>query len=72
MPDRMNTKIKRPVAIFFGSAEDLLLSPGLRACDKTLRGAMILLRWRAEKRPSKSIVMLEWIQLSISSDRAHL
>ena len=35
MPDRMYTKIKRRV---LGSTEDLFLSPGLRACDKTRRG----------------------------------
>ena len=36
MPDRSNTKIKRHVVL--GSTEDLLLSPGLRAYNKTSRG----------------------------------
>ena len=36
MPDRMQTKIKRHVVL--GFTEDLLLSPGLQACDKTWRG----------------------------------
>ena len=31
LPDRMHTRIKRRVVL--GSAEDLLLSPGLRVCD---------------------------------------
>ena len=36
MPDRMQTKIKCRAVL--GSAEDLLLRPGLCACDKTRRG----------------------------------
>ena len=36
MPDRMQTKIKRRAVL--GSAEDLLLRPGLCACDKTRGG----------------------------------
>lgn len=72
MPDRKHTTIKRRIATVLGSAEDLLLSPGLRACDKTLGGPMILIVLESGKGPCKSFVTLECTQLCINLDRAYL
>lgn len=69
VPDRMLIKIKCRVVL--GSAEDILLSPGPRACDKTWRRNDFIALEKG-KRSSTSFVILEWTQLCISSYRAYL
>ena len=64
MPDRMQNKIKRHVVL--GSTEDLLLSPGLQACDKTWRGNDFIALHSGE-RSSTSLVTPGMDQLCISS-----